>query len=97
MEIRQVPGTLKIHQLFTDHPGILSHRKISCYCAKPYFCQCYAPATVQLVSEGATTGPPDLQEATAVGPPRLQEATAAGPPGLQEVTVRTVRIFFLAN
>ena len=87
MKIRQVPGTLKIHQLFTDRPGILSHRKISCYCAKPYFCQCYAHATVQLVSEVATTGPPGLQEATAVGPPHLQEATAAGPPGLQEVTV----------
>ncbi|CAH1636783.1 unnamed protein product [Spodoptera littoralis] len=39
-------GTMQVHQVFSDTPGLLQYRDLSCFCQRG-FCACFSPQTYQ--------------------------------------------------
>ena len=46
-KLQTVPGTMKLHQLFTATPYKIECRDLSCFCEKPRFCACHEPFVVR--------------------------------------------------
>jgi hypothetical protein len=81
MVLKPVVGTMKVHQLFTNTPGTISHRVLSCYCSHPYSCECYSPKTVQF-GIGTSTSIPHPQSLAPIPVPgeMLSKSTTAATP-----------------
>eukprot|EP00064_Thunnus_orientalis_P020520 superscaffoldBa00005679_g20658 len=64
-QLETVHGTMKIHQIFTNNPGHIKWRVLSCFCSAPEECKCYGPQTVAIQRDEPTTSqegsPLDLQ------------------------------------
>ncbi|XP_062847785.1 uncharacterized protein LOC134310183 isoform X1 [Trichomycterus rosablanca] len=58
-QLKSVRGTMKIHQLTSTKPGVISTREVSCFCEKD--CQCFSPC-VHTFSEREES--PDNAEST---------------------------------
>ena len=39
--VKTIPGTMKMHQLFTDAELRIAYRNLSCFCTRPTICSCY--------------------------------------------------------
>ncbi|XP_062862381.1 uncharacterized protein LOC134324457 [Trichomycterus rosablanca] len=85
-QLKSVRGTMKIHQLTSTKPGVISTREVSCFCEKD--CQCFSPC-VHTFSEREES--PDNAESTIeVGQWVLVEYDAELFPG----TVTQVNLIF---
>ncbi|XP_045199124.2 uncharacterized protein LOC123553489 [Mercenaria mercenaria] len=51
-KLRTIPGTMKIHQIFSASPQTVSFRDVSCFCKVPHPCQCFSPQTSTISSAG---------------------------------------------
>lgn len=74
--IQTLPGTMQVHQVFSENYGRLKYRKLSCFCNRG-FCECYEPGIYQSLVESdaesdiSTIGP--LADITnIISPSRLQ-------------------------
>ena len=52
--IKSVPGTMKVHQLQTIKPGVLSIRDLSCFCSIPKHCDCLGARQIVIRAPEAT-------------------------------------------
>ena len=59
-DIRPIAGTMKLHQVQTVEPGIISVRDLSCFCSTPVHCNCLGAHIVKMPSLRA----PPVQQAS---------------------------------
>ncbi|CAM4303788.1 unnamed protein product [Leuciscus chuanchicus] len=60
-DLQTVRGTMTIHQIVSESPGVISWSILSCLCSSPNGCSCFDPQVVTFQKEGSVAlsqGPP---------------------------------------